>query len=144
MRNAIYHKMDFGQLALQKLGQTDPNFRLYLAGIKPEPPKEWTHMEVVGAVSWLHTEPVRMLDHKSMSPSKQEARQRKRWSKRPWRFKLNHRMNVLAAWVQGWISTKSLASGLRYPHAIVALPVVGESGMLLVCPDAIEVMFGGD
>lgn len=50
MRNAIYHQMDFGQLALQKLGQTDPNFRLYLAGIKPEPPKEWTHMEVVGAV----------------------------------------------------------------------------------------------
>ena len=85
-----------------------------------------------------------MLDHKSMSPSKQDARQRKRWSKRPWRFKLNHRMNVLAAWVQGWISTKSLASGLRYPHAIVALPMVGKSGMLLVCPDAIEVMFGGD
>ncbi|WP_287919133.1 hypothetical protein [Comamonas sp.] len=50
MRNAIYHQMDFGQLALQKLGQLDPNFRLYLAGIKPEPPKEWTHMEVVGAV----------------------------------------------------------------------------------------------
>ena len=50
MRNAIYHQMDFGQLALQKLGQTDANFRLYLAAIKPEPPKEWTHMEVVGAV----------------------------------------------------------------------------------------------
>ncbi len=50
MRNAIYHQMDFGQLALQKLGHTDQNFRLYLAGIKPEPPKEWTHMEVVGAV----------------------------------------------------------------------------------------------
>ena len=50
MRDAIYHQMDFGQLALQKLGQTAPNFRLYLAGIKPEPPKDWTHMEVVGAI----------------------------------------------------------------------------------------------
>lgn len=50
MRNAIYHQMDFGQLALQKLGQLDPNFRLYLAGIMPEPPKEWTHMKVVGAI----------------------------------------------------------------------------------------------
>ena len=79
-----------------------------------------------------------------MSPNKQERRQRKRWSKRPWQFKLDHRMNVLAAWVQGWISTRSLARGLRYPHAIVALPMVGKSGMLLVCPDAIEVMFGGD
>ena len=53
-------------------------------------------------------------------------------------------MNVLAAWVQGWISTKSLASGLRYPHAIVALPIVGEAGLLLVCPEALEIMFGGD
>ncbi|WP_287919130.1 hypothetical protein [Comamonas sp.] len=53
-------------------------------------------------------------------------------------------MNVLAAWVQGWISTKSLAQGLRYPHAIVALPIVGEAGMLLVCPEALEIMFGGD
>lgn len=53
-------------------------------------------------------------------------------------------MNVLAAWIQGWISTKSLARGLRYPHAIVALPIVGESGLLLVCPEALEIMFGGD
>ncbi|MEG2468780.1 MAG: hypothetical protein RSB86_15440 [Comamonas sp.] len=96
------------------------------------------------AVSWLSTEPVRKLIHKQMSLSKQERRQRKRWSKRPWQFKLDHRMNVLAAWVQGWISTKSLAQGLRYPHAIVALPIVGEAGMLLVCPEALEIMFGGD
>lgn len=79
-----------------------------------------------------------------MALSKQEMRQRKRWSKRPWQYKLDHRMNVLAAWVQGWISTRSLATGLRYPHAIVALPMVGDSGLLLVCPDAIEVMFGCD
>lgn len=79
-----------------------------------------------------------------MSPSKQETRQRKRWSKRPWQFKLDHRMNVLAAWVQGWISTKSLVRGLRYPHAIVTLPMAGKSGLLLVCPEAIETVFGGD
>ncbi|MFZ7321313.1 hypothetical protein ACLS0R_03535 [Comamonas jiangduensis] len=49
MRESIYESMDFGQLALEKLGNVPENFRLYLAGMKPEPPKEWTHMEVVGA-----------------------------------------------------------------------------------------------
>lgn len=73
-----------------------------------------------------------------------ELCQRLAWQQRSWHFKLDHRMNVLAAWVQGWISTKSLARGLRYPHAIVALPIIGESGLLLVCPEALEIMFGGD
>lgn len=49
MSESIYEKMDFGQLALEKLGNVPENFRLYVAGIKPEPPKEWTHMEVTGA-----------------------------------------------------------------------------------------------
>lgn len=49
MREGIYEKMDFGQLALKKLGDVPANFRLYVAGIKPDPPKEWTHMEVTGA-----------------------------------------------------------------------------------------------
>lgn len=40
MREGIYEKMDFGQLALKKLGDVPANFRLYVAGIKPEPPKE--------------------------------------------------------------------------------------------------------
>lgn len=49
MREGIYEKLDFGQLALMKLGEIPENFRLYVAGIKPEPPQEWTHMEVAGA-----------------------------------------------------------------------------------------------
>jgi hypothetical protein len=52
MREKTYEKFDFGQLALQKLQSIKPvpeNFRLYVAGVKPEPPKEWTHMEVIGA-----------------------------------------------------------------------------------------------
>lgn len=49
MRNGIFEAMPFGQLALEKLGAVPDNFRLYVAGIKPEPPKEMTHMEITGA-----------------------------------------------------------------------------------------------
>lgn len=49
MRVGIYNDSDIGQLALQKLGNVHQNFRVYCVGIKPEPPKEWTHVEVVGA-----------------------------------------------------------------------------------------------
>lgn len=49
MRVGLYDDSAFGKLALQMLGDVPMNFRLYEAGRVPEPPKEWTHMEVSGA-----------------------------------------------------------------------------------------------
>lgn len=50
MREGIFEKYDFAHLAREKLRIKNPDFRIYIAGIKPEPPKDWTHMVVTGAV----------------------------------------------------------------------------------------------
>ncbi len=49
MRVGLFEETVFGQLALKKLGKVPENFRLYVAGISPQPPKAWTHMAVTGA-----------------------------------------------------------------------------------------------
>lgn len=49
MREDHFGETAFGKLALEQLGSVPENFRLYEAGMLPEPPMEWTHMRVSGA-----------------------------------------------------------------------------------------------
>jgi len=92
----------------------------------------------------MHTETAKKQYHRTMKTNKQERRQLLRWKRRSFKFKLAHRLNVLTAWFQGLVSTRSLLCGLRWPHMTVALPIAGQRGMVLVCPDALETMFGKD
>ena len=57
------------------------------------------------------------------------------WERRPWRFKIEHRCNVVAALLRGEVSLRSCWFGLRQPHAVVALGRKSpEAGMVYVCP----------
>ena len=49
MTKDVFAEHTFGKLALKKMGQVPGNFRLYIAGMYPEPPKEWQSMKVTGA-----------------------------------------------------------------------------------------------
>lgn len=64
------------------------------------------------------------------------------WVGRPWRFKVEHRWNVVAALLRGEVSLRSFWFGLRHPHAVVVLARKSPgAGMVDVCPawaDALE------
>lgn len=50
MTEDLFADTEFGQIALEKIKPTSPNFRLYCAGwIEKGPPATWDTMEVNGA-----------------------------------------------------------------------------------------------
>ncbi len=60
------------------------------------------------------------------------------WRARPWRFKLQHRCNVLAAFIQGKVTWRSCLFGLASPEAVrflAAKPPV--KGLIYVCPETL-------
>jgi hypothetical protein len=61
------------------------------------------------------------------------------WKARPLGFKVQHRWNVLSAFITGDISVRSLLFGLRYPAAVVHLSSKrSHQGMICVCPETVE------
>lgn len=49
MDQKIYENFVFGKLAMKMLGPVPENFRLFEAGMHPQPPEEWASMKVTGA-----------------------------------------------------------------------------------------------
>lgn len=65
---------------------------------------------------------------------------RRLFAARSVRFKAKYYWNVISAFVCGWIAWRSCWGALWFPYSALASKKGG--GMVLVCPEAIEIEFG--